>query len=257
MLQLSSAGEDEGAGGGSGGSSRGGSGWAATLDTLMGSDGASGAANPAGDDNAPCEDPRNESAGGGGSGGAAHGAASHHRMLGGAGGAGDAAPVALQQLAAALAFAHRLDSSPYARLLDTAALTRRLSRRFEAEAFGLVDLPPRSALQTCVAAGSLSLPRLAKLATVLKGKYITMYKGGAALPLDLDLPPDLTFHSTFTCPISKELATPGNPPMLLPCGHVLAFGSVTKLARGSRSARFKCPYCPCECTTAAAQALTI
>ena len=54
-----------------------------------------------------------------------------------------------------------------------------------------------------------------------------------------------------------ELATADNPPMLLPCGHVLALGSVTKLARGARSARFKCPYCPAECTTTATQALTI
>ena len=42
--------------------------------------------------------------------------------------------------------------------------------------------------------------------------------------------------------------------MLLPCGHVLALESLTKLARGSRAARFKCPYCPAENTIAAAQA---
>ncbi len=45
--------------------------------------------------------------------------------------------------------------------------------------------------------------------------------------------------------------------MLLPCGHVLALASVSKLARGARSSPFKCPYCPVEGTPASAQALTI
>ena len=93
--------------------------------------------------------------------------------------------------------------------------------------------------------------------SVLKTKYAELRKSGATLPIDLDLGPNFTFHSTFTCPISKELATPDNPPMMLPCGHVLALGSVTKLARGSRSARFKCPYCPAQSTIAAAQSLSI
>ena len=70
-----------------------------------------------------------------------------------------------------------------------------------------------------------------------------------------DRPPLIDPLATWQ--VSKELATPGTPPMMLPCGHVLALGSVTKLARGTRSARFKCPYCPSEATIAAAQSLTI
>ena len=80
---------------------------------------------------------------------------------------------------------------------------------------------------------------------------------GERLPLDLDLGPAFAFHSTFTCPISKELAAPGNPPVMLPCGHVLALSSITKLARGSRTHRFKCPYCPAECSTAMAKQLLL
>ena len=53
----------------------------------------------------------------------------------------------------------------------------------------------------------------------------------------------------------QEPATADNPPMLLPCGHVLSHGSVTKLARGSRNVRFKCPYCPLETTAGMAKAL--
>ena len=45
--------------------------------------------------------------------------------------------------------------------------------------------------------------------------------------------------------------------MMLPCGHVLALSSITKLARGSRTHRFKCPYCPAECSTAMAKELLL
>ena len=70
--------------------------------------------------------------------------------------------------------------------------------------------------------------------------------------VDVDLPNWAVFHSIFVCPISKEVATPSNPPMMLPCGHALCLSSVAKLARGSRSVRFKCPYCPAEASLAMA-----
>jgi len=72
-----------------------------------------------------------------------------------------------------------------------------------------------------------------------------------------DLGPRFVRHSVFTCPISKEAGTPDNPPMLLLCGHVLGLASITKLARGSRSARFKCPYCPVESSMDDAKALDL
>ncbi len=37
----------------------------------------------------------------------------------------------------------------------------------------------------------------------------------------------------------------GNPPFMLPCGHVMCKESVLKIARGP-SRCFKCPYCPQE-----------
>jgi hypothetical protein len=56
---------------------------------------------------------------------------------------------------------------------------------------------------------------------VLKHKYVELYRTGATLPLDLDLGARFTYHSTFTCPISKELASSDNPPSLLPCTRAL------------------------------------
>jgi hypothetical protein len=43
----------------------------------------------------------------------------------------------------------------------------------------------------------------------------------------------------------RDQSTPDNPPLLLPCNHVLCEQSVLKIAK-SRTRVFKCPYCPVE-----------
>ncbi len=39
----------------------------------------------------------------------------------------------------------------------------------------------------------------------------------------------------------------GNPPWMLPCGHVICKQSVLKIAKAA-TRPFKCPYCPQEAT---------
>lgn len=163
----------------------------------------------------------------------------------------------LRQLAGALAFASRLGDSPYASDLKADELRDALLSLFMRECLAMRGHPPKPALETLVEVGSMALPKLAKMAIVLKDKYVDLWRNGDTIPLDMDLPADYQFHSIFVCPISKEVSTPGNPPTRLPCGHVLALNSVTKLSRGSRTARFKCPYCPMECSSEQTQALTI
>lgn len=68
---------------------------------------------------------------------------------------------------------------------------------------------------------------------------------------DISLPSGLRFHSTFTCPVSKEQATEENPPMMMACGHVVCAESLARL--GSRThGKLKCVYCPTESTVSQA-----
>ena len=61
--------------------------------------------------------------------------------------------------------------------------------------------------------------------------------------VEIPLPPSYLFHSIFVCPVSKEQTTDENPPMMMPCGHVIANDSLQRLSKGGK---FKCPYCPSE-----------
>lgn len=51
------------------------------------------------------------------------------------------------------------------------------------------------------------------------------------LPVEIELGPDFVFRSIFACPVSRDSSAPDNPPMLLPCGHVLCEQSVQRLAK--------------------------
>ncbi|CAI0448720.1 unnamed protein product [Linum tenue] len=65
------------------------------------------------------------------------------------------------------------------------------------------------------------------------------------LPVPVDLPEEFQFHSIFVCPVSRDQSSEENPPMLMPCMHVLCKQSIMKLSKSS-SRSFKCPNCPAE-----------
>ncbi|GMH44246.1 hypothetical protein BSKO_12180 [Bryopsis sp. KO-2023] len=138
---------------------------------------------------------------------------------------------------------HPRDRSPYSSTEGTQ--WDRVASEFMKQACGLMGQPHRSPLLMCVAAGSVVLPEILKLAEVMEmsGQDI---KQCAQLPLELSLGQEFQFHSIFACPVSKDQSTTENPPMLMPCGHILCEQSILKISKQKSRPKFKCPYCPAE-----------
>ena len=85
-----------------------------------------------------------------------------------------------------------------------------------------------------VLVGTTALPVIMKLYKIISLKK-TEWSQQDELPVELPLSDDLRFHSVFACPVSKEQATEDNPPMMMPCGHVICRESLTRLSRSSSS----------------------
>lgn len=148
----------------------------------------------------------------------------------------------IQQLIAALAFASNLEESPYDTRFNNTASWDEVATSFTREFCSLLELSADSPLYIATTAGAIALPTLLKLQAIQKQKR-TEWTSQNELPVETPLPPSYQFHSIFVCPVSKEQTTDQNPPMMLPCCHVIAQESLQKLSKG---AKFKCPYCPVE-----------
>lgn len=149
----------------------------------------------------------------------------------------------IQKLMVCLLWAEKLESSPYPDMLSPTnwdKLAVELTRQF----CYLLGQSFESPLSVTVAAGGQALPTLLKLMNVMTGKK-REWQSLNQLPVPVDLSPELQFHSIFVCPVSWEQATDENPPMLLPCGHVLCKQSIMKLSKNSTKT-FKCSYCPSD-----------
>lgn len=101
-----------------------------------------------------------------------------------------------------------------------------------------------SPLAVTIAAGSVALPPLLKLASVMAASGQDL-SSCSQLPFEIELGQEFVYRSIFACPVSRDQSSADNPPKLLPCNHVLCEQSILKIAR-SRSRVFKCPYCPME-----------
>ncbi|KAI9719394.1 MAG: hypothetical protein M1812_003465 [Candelaria pacifica] len=148
----------------------------------------------------------------------------------------------IQQLACALAFQPNLEHSPYRRTFHNDGAWDEVANSFTREFCSLLGLSADSPLYVAATAGAIALPTLLKLQNIMKEKR-TEWTTQNELPVEIPLPPAYQFHSIFVCPVSKEQTTDQNPPMMMPCGHVVAQESLMRLSKGSR---FKCPYCPGE-----------
>ncbi|KAJ2850923.1 hypothetical protein IWW36_001549 [Coemansia brasiliensis] len=153
----------------------------------------------------------------------------------------------IEHLMGIFIYARRLQTSPYAPLFSEQRWEDG-ARAFSSAFCTLLGLSATSPLSVTVDAGARALPIVCKVSGLLRDKKVEWSQQNE-LAVEVPLPDHMRFHSIFACPVSKEQASAENPPMMMPCGHVVCKASLDKLARGVRpgaiaSGRFKCPYCP-------------
>ncbi|KAJ6794113.1 protein RMD5-like protein A-like [Iris pallida] len=153
--------------------------------------------------------------------------------------------VEIQKLMTCLLWAGRFDQSPYADELLSETHWDKIIEELTQQYCSLLGHSYESPLSVAVAAGFQGLPTLLKMASVVMAAKKQEWQEMKQLPMPLDLGREFQFHSSFVCPVLREQGNKENPPMLMPCGHVLSKQSILKLSKSSSRA-FKCPYCPLE-----------
>lgn len=148
----------------------------------------------------------------------------------------------IQHLMGAMAYYENVEDSPYQRYFYNDSAWEEVAHSFNREFCSLLGLSADSPLFIAATAGAIALPYLLKMQSIMKERRAE-WTTQNELPVEIPLPSSYHFHSIFVCPVSKEQTTDLNPPMMIPCGHVIASESLDKLSKG---ARFKCPYCPTE-----------
>jgi hypothetical protein len=148
----------------------------------------------------------------------------------------------IQQLASAMVYTPNLSKSPYRTVFAIDSAFTDVAASFTREFCSLLGLSAESPLYVAATAGALALPKLLKYTSAARAKG-TAWTTEDELAFETPLPKKMVYHSIFVCPVSKEQTTDANPPMIIPCGHVLAKETIQKLAKGTR---FKCPYCPVD-----------
>mmetsp|Transcript_5829 Transcript_5829/g.10399 ORF Transcript_5829/g.10399 Transcript_5829/m.10399 type:complete len:323 (+) Transcript_5829:281-1249(+) len=129
-------------------------------------------------------------------------------------------------------------------------LKEQLFAKFIYESCKLFGIASKPLLMTVVEAASAALPglvRFAKVSTehVWKQPQMELLRENQGL----------SFHSIFVCPVTREISTPENPAMLLPCGHVVSASSLERLVKSNIRGSVKCPTCPINCAESEALAI--
>jgi len=159
----------------------------------------------------------------------------------------------IQQLMGCLMYFNKLESSPYAELFSPLEWTE-VAMLFARDYLNSHDQPFESPLKNIVDCAVKALPSLLKARKILEWK--SPWMKNELLPVEVDLGSDSQYHSIFTCPVLRIESTEKNPPMILPCGHVLSRESLSKLPPaphpGHGSESVQCPYCssatrPADC----------
>lgn len=161
----------------------------------------------------------------------------------------------IKRLTGCLSYIDRLNESPYVDLFYPELPWKQVLQLFIKEYTAWMKLPCESPLACCLQIGTLALPKILKVSNLMKEKGIE-WTTQNELPIEIDVPDDARFHSVFSCPVLKEPSSASNPPMMIPCGHVICKEALGRLSKGT-SSKFKCPYCPGESTPSLAQRVYI
>lgn len=148
----------------------------------------------------------------------------------------------IRALMAATLYAANLSASPYASLLETDPAFEEAAHAFAREFCSLLELSAESPLHVAATAGAIALPQQLKYERATAARR-TEWTSRDEQPFETPLPRRMVYHPVFVCPVLKEQTTGANPPMMLPCGHVVCREALKRMIKGSR---FKCPYCPVE-----------
>ncbi|GAB7344222.1 hypothetical protein MBLNU457_2112t1 [Dothideomycetes sp. NU457] len=130
-------------------------------------------------------------------------------------------------------YSENIEDSPYSNVYFNNDAWEQTASSFTREFCGLLGLSETSPLYTAVTAGGMALPVLEKLERKM-GAAGGQWTSANELPVEIPLPATYQFHSIFVCPVSKEQGTDVNPPMMMPCGHVIAKESLEKVSRGGK-----------------------
>jgi len=159
----------------------------------------------------------------------------------------------VQRLMGAILYRNRLATSPYAEYCSPVIYSEVVTQ-FVRDFCAMLGLPSEPPLQVAMQVGTLALPTLHKMSTIMKDKSGLEWSQQGELPVEIALVDRHRYHSIFACPVTKEAYSGGdeNPPMMMVCGHVISKDALAKLSKNNPSIRFKCPYCPMESTATAA-----
>lgn len=159
----------------------------------------------------------------------------------------------METLLGALAFASRLNDSPYSVLLLDDEMWDEAEAALVSSYCHVLGLPKDSALRLCMNVGILAWPKISRVLSLMKDRPGVEWNPQEELPVEVDTGSATRFHSVFVCPVLRQQTTDTNPPMMMPCGHVICQEALNRLCKGNTHHRIKCPYCPAESTASMAQ----